>query len=204
MRLTLSRENMAIRIILIPLLILCIMLTGCGVDSEENKETLEVGFAVPYGDPSPPPRFCAYRSERTEFPIDDVTLEFYYGGRYIHGVEWQRENAYSYPSFELYFSDDTGKRIFVKRVDENFVSEKYRCYTESDDEACMTYVKFNYSETLTIPAELFCEKIGGVYLTIYGTNERDKDPHIECITSVGISYKLVGDKVILSKTLFSE
>lgn len=54
---------------------LCLtILTGCPSDP---KAALEIGFRY---DRRPGSLIAAVKSQKTEFDIDDVTLDFYYGG----------------------------------------------------------------------------------------------------------------------------
>ena len=107
---------------------------------------LETGFK-PSGsmDSAPLPwSFCAFKSETNVFDIDDVTLDVYFGGNFSEGVYTIRENSKSYPSFELYFENDQGKECFVKRIDENFISEKYSCEWICDKDWNLIEIKYNY------------------------------------------------------------
>ena len=160
---------------------------------------LEDGFKPSNSAAEAPTLYCAYKSDKTEFPIDDVTLDFYYGGYYYQGIEYELENTHDIPSFELYFQDDCGGKFFIKRVEENFVSEKYSCDIVYDENWYVTEVKFNHSETITIPQEIFTEESGIIYFSVFGTNQREPDPQNKVITGIGFYYKVVGEKVQLSK-----
>lgn len=163
-----------------------------------EEKGLEDGFKPSNSDESPS-LYCAYKSNKTEFSIDDVTLDFYYGGYYYNGVEFELENIRDIPSFELYFQDDHGGQFFIKRVDENFVSEKYSCDLVYDDNWKIKEVKFNYSETITIPQEIFSEESGLIYFSIFGTNQKELEPQHKVIAGIGFYYKVVDGKVTLSK-----
>ena len=176
--------------------LLCGMRQPTPIAREENG--LEDGFK-PSNCAEAPSLYCAYKSDKTEFPIDDVTLDFYYGGYYYQGVEYELENTHDIPSFELYFQDDYGGKFFIKRVEENFVSEKYSCDIVYDENWYVTEVKFNHSETITIPQEIFTEESGIIYFSVFGTNQREPEPQNKVITGIGFYYKVVGEKVQLSK-----
>ncbi|MBQ9760358.1 MAG: hypothetical protein IJW16_03295, partial [Clostridia bacterium] len=132
-----KRRNLFVRMVLI-LLILAMPLTSCaqteptGQGTEESTEATGImdGFTVGDGDESLCIT-CAYKSDKTVFDIDDVTLTFYYGGDFYDSLELELEKGYNIPWFELYFKDENGKKYFIRRVEENLVSEKYR----------MTYVR---------------------------------------------------------------
>ena len=173
-----------------------------------NNGTLESGFKPGSSAPGPS-HFAAYRSDKTEFDIDDVTLDFYYGGYYPSGIEFTKTHAQNYPVFEVYFVDDAdGSKYFIKRVEENFVSEKYSCELLRDENWYITEIKFNHSETITIPKEIFTKESGKIYFQIHGVNvheqeqEPEKEPKVHCIVSNYIFYKVTEGKVILSDKEF--
>ena len=60
-------------------------------------------------------------------------------------------------------------------------------------------MKFNHSETITIPQEIFTEESGIIYFSVFGTNQREPEPQNKVITGIGFYYKVVGEKVQLSK-----
>ena len=94
---------------------------GLTSDGEDNI-SLEYGFNHSNSNVLPTPNFCAYKSDTNTFAIDNVILEFFYGGYYVNGAEYELVNGRNYPFFELYFSNEDETLFFVKRVDENFVS----------------------------------------------------------------------------------
>ena len=104
--------------LILALITLLFCLVACDnsppIAREENR--LEDGFK-PSNSAEAPSLYCAYRSDKTEFPIDDVTLDFYYGGYYYQGVEYELENTHDIPSFELYFQDDYGGKFFIRRFE---------------------------------------------------------------------------------------
>lgn len=147
--------------------------------------------------PSPPARYCAYKSNKTEFDMDDVTLFFFFGGYYKSGVEYEIKHS-SFPTFELYFGDDYGRKFLVKQIEENFVSQKYSCDVIYDQNHYITEIVFNHSEKITIPKEIFTEETGKIYFLISGKNEVQNNASEIIITSTYVFYKKVGEKVVLS------
>ena len=137
MKLTVAKRTRSICRVLLILMIFSLFVTGCGQNIDTNPDNdggdpntnvvtvLENGFKLSNDADETPIFYCAYRSDKTEFNINDVTLDFYYGGYYYQGAEYELENAHDFPSFELYFTDNEGNKFFVKRVEENFVSDKY-------------------------------------------------------------------------------
>ena len=173
-------------------------------DNGNGKTDTSVGAALEYGFvPSDSceeqPIFrCAYRSNKTEFDIDNVTVDFYYGGYYPLGAEYylQIEN---FPTFEIYFTTDNLNTIcFVKRVEENLVSEKYRYNYICDDNWNATEIRFNHSESITIPREIFTKNEGVIYFTIYSQNVNYTNSSVKAIAGTPIHYRIIGEKVVLS------
>ena len=176
---------------------------GNGETDTNVVAVLESGFK-PSDDACEIPLFyCAYRSDKTEFDIDDVTLDFYYGGWFTNlGIEYDLQ-LYNFPMFDIYFTNDAHDRCFVKRVEENLVSEKYRCKFIDDDDWNATEIIFNHSESITIPREIFTENEGVIYFAIYSKNANHTVPEVEWIAGKAIFYKIIGEKVILSNLPFS-
>ena len=162
---------------------------------------LETGFKPPSGSINSAPlswSFCAFKSETNVFDIDDVTLDVYFGGNYSEGVDTIRENSKSYPSFELYFENDQGKECFVKRIDENFISEKYSCELICDKDWNLIEIKYNYHETMTIPAELFTNESGYIWFVARGVNTHEPEDGMRNIVGNVLLYEVKDGKVILT------
>ena len=151
---------------------------------------------------------CAYKSDTNIFSMDNVTLEFFYGGNFTDNLEHVREHGSDYPTFELYFMNDEEDKILIRTVEENFISEKYRCTPKKNIFGNVIGWNFNHSEVLTIPKELFTKDSGKVFFVIYAEDvnayKEDVDayagmgPKIDYVTGKNIYYKIDGDNVILS------
>ena len=115
MKLTVAKRTRSICRVLLILMIFSLFVTGCGQNIDTNPDNdggdpntnvvtvLENGFKPSNDADETPIFYCAYRSDKTEFNINDVTLDFYYGGYYYQGAEYELENAHDFPSFELLF-----------------------------------------------------------------------------------------------------
>ena len=164
-----------------------------------NDFDLESGFKQSFHGEESPINYCAYRSKTNKFDIKHVTLDFYYGGYY--DIDYELQNTTSYPTFDIYFKDDQGNKYLVKHVEENFVSEKYSCDFVYDDDRNICEIKYNHSETLTIPAELFTKESGKIWFSIEGKNilapETDR-PQSLVITGICIFYNVIDGEVVLS------
>lgn len=147
--------------------------------------------------------WCEYESDKTVFDIDDVTLDFYYGVNFIFSVEYERAETVNVPSFDLYFVNKEDHRIFIRHVEENFVSEKYRCYYVKDENGKFTSNRhYNHFETHTVPKELFTQESSSFYFAVYGADTKSSIPEYRCLVSAPIYYKLDGEKVTLSSKPF--
>ena len=172
---------------------------GNGETDTSVGAVLESGFKPSgSGEPSPDPNFCAYKSDTNEFDIDNVTLDFFFGGHYHSGVEFELTHGRNYPAFDLYFIDEDDNKFFIKHIEENFVSEKYSCEVTHDEHWHITEIKYNHSEKLTIPSEIFTKENGVIWFSIYSIHANDIEQAVRCITCVKIFYQVIGEKVVLS------
>ena len=169
-------------------------------DNENTGDGLESGFV---GSEEINGYFIAYRSDRKEFDINDVTLEFSYGGWFIHHPDGTVcQCSQNYPYFDIYFTNEDGGKIFVKRVEENFVSEKYNCKLILDENRDIVDVEFNHSEILTIPKEIFTREKGIIWISFYGEDVSRDPVKYDWFAGNYIHYKVEGDMVYLSTKEF--
>ena len=173
---------------------------GAENGGEANEsQGLESGFDFSEsGRPSKTYAFLAYKSDKTVFDINDVTMEFFFGDEYKYGIERALDDTrggYSY--FYAFAYNEDGDEIRIKHYDENFISEKYTCDVTRDDNKNVVKVEYKYSELLTIPKELFNREEGRIWFGIKGWHtETWRD--ISITTHKKFYYKIVDDKVILS------
>ena len=165
------------------------------------------------------PQFlCAYKSNKREFDINDVTLTFYYGGHYWNysqnGTKLDCSEGLECLSFELRFENDKGDVHLIKKVEENFISDKYNITYESKIYNFLlfayvdTILTYSHKEEIEIPKELFVEESGCIVFGIYSDEyvyiydrehiEETMDCDFYQIAAISIFYKKVGDKIILS------
>ena len=176
---------------------------GNGADVESTG--LESGFDFSSGSACTQRgyEFLAYRSDKTEFSIEDVTFDIFYGGHWLtdKDVEFNFDCSYHYPEFDLFIINDDGNRIDIKHVEEEFVSVKYGCDYAYDENGQLVKVEYSYSESITIPQELFTKESGVIGICIIGdAYAKDKLLYSKyTITEVYLKYKIVEGKVILSK-----
>ena len=136
---------------------------------------------------------CAYSSEKRVYDVDEVSVEFFYGFANVGSIETVRK-SFDIPCFDLYISNDSGERILIESVQENFISEKYRVTRKLRNGKTIGY-SYNYSETYTIFKELFTNECGIIYFGIY--NMLEEEPIR--IGGTGFYYKFISkDLVMLS------
>lgn len=172
---------------------------------KETEPELEFGFFYPY-DGCAPERLpaLAYTSDTKEFDPNDVIIRIYYGYAFNFSEEYARENyGFNCSEFKIYcFNYDIYKDVVsnyhtLKNVSENIVSEKFRIKYKINDEGA--YFNFNCSEEFTIPADVFCEERGQLYIGIGGVNlKKYGGPEYEVIDFKVLNYVLEDSKVILT------
>ena len=181
------------RVMLVVMIVGVLTLVSCKGDG------LEAGFKISIrGSGEVNPFSLAYKSDISQFDINNVTLTFYYGGAYEDDIEYMREHTFNYPYFELYFYNDEQTHILARRVEENLVSEKYGWTCRGSRRV------FNHSEELTIPKELFTKETGVISLGLFGADTRMNEEEPKLLSWIDIYYKKDGDKITLSSEEFSE
>lgn len=148
----------------------------------------------------------AYKSQKNNFNLDDVTLTVSYGALWS-GLG--PNQYYDVPEFDFYFADPSGyinESIYtLKTIKEQFFSEKFDV-TMVDDKMDSRYYYYEYAHTeeITIPKELFTESEGIIRMVIAGINvaERWHSYFLDNFLVLGeakIKYQLQGEELILSK-----
>jgi hypothetical protein len=195
--------------------LLAVSLTAVFVGQDKNVQTqtpscvippisetvgIEAGFQYSSNEPLPS-EFCAYKSDTNEFDIDNVSLTFFYGGVFSSDINQELEDGRNIPEFDIYFGDANNEPIYtIAHINENFISEKYRCDIIDiiTDESQSVKISFNYSEDIKIPKSLFSEEQGVISFCISGVNVNEVSPENRIITALYINYEVTDEKVILS------
>lgn len=153
---------------------------------------------------------CAYRSSKTEFDKNDVTLSFYFGTYFVYDdaqTQLERSPFRDYPFLDLYCKaykpvgtlfEQTGEH-FIKRNNGRYISEhynKYKAIFVCNSHWQLTEIIFNTKEVIKIPAELFTESEGFISFQIRAPHLLDEN-NIQTFNSVIINYRLEEDKVII-------
>ena len=202
---------------LLLLLAFCMLFTGCDKvstfkddDMEEKSEVgsdveqgLKAGFS--YENKGNRPQLhmhkCAYLSDKTEFDIDDVTLEFFWGADLVYDMEYAIYLSDDYPEFDVCFYDEYDQYFIVKHIEEPFVSEKYLAEVTREN-GVVTDIKYNYSEMLTIPKEIFSKDKSYIWFSLKGMNYSKINYGEKTIAAILIYYKKSDGKIILSSKPF--
>ena len=187
------------------LLTTSLVFAGC-----EKDKGLYVGFKGVGGDPAPSD-FSAYRSDVSEFDINDVTLEFFYGGIFCEDIEYERSQGKNIGKVKLYFrnpalgefsvinSFSDENLYFIKESEDDYVSEAHRWKGTS--------YKKGEGEIITIPKELFVVEKGKLYFYVFGKDKNHlyyPNNEYEYISAISIHYKVNGDRVKLSGEVIKE
>ncbi len=206
-----NRINKIYKVLLI-LLIISLSFTGCvwnDTTDSNTSEGLESGFkysSVGCDDSSI--FHCGYKTDKTEFDLDHVTVDLYYGGEFYndYGTLCVGFNIPSFDIFVAVWNEENrnyDKKYLLKHVEENFISEKYNCkvlYTK-----CLfgetAEIVFNHYETINIPKEAFSNENGAIAIMIFGTYTDKGYQKEENITGTIFYYKVVDGKVVLSSQI---
>ncbi len=203
--------------LLILLLASAVNLSGCiegwdttTNDSKDKVSGLEYGFEFELLYPLwENPGKSAYKSNKTEFDIDDVTLTFYYGESFSLKTDGSIHTdvaTMTVPHFDLYFYNDEGVEYLIRHVEEEWTSIKYHVertyieYEKNGEKHTKLRYDFNHSEDITIPKELFTKEEGHIVFRTSTTHYPGK--LIMGGSLATIFYQRDGDKVILSSKEF--
>lgn len=168
-------------------------MVGILVPYKTQSRVFEYGFTST-GERVPPLLF-AYRSDTNKFDIDNVSLSVSFGGFFCYEFS-DSINAYmDVPEFDLFFTNENSECIYlVRHSTENLASKEYNVITGYKG----TRRKFNHSEMVTIPKELFSKQRGLLCLCIAGIDFMETEPEYAILACVYINYTIEKEKVILS------
>ena len=139
--------------------------------------------------------YCGYRSDKTEFDIDDVTLEFFFGYP-SYASQGDKREIYEDYFYICFINEADGSEIIVKKVEETLFSEKYEVIM--DDDEPYKIERYNHSEMLTIPKELFINDKGRIKFRIKLDGRKNYPYATQLFCYRYVYYKVEGDKVVLS------
>ena len=185
-----KNTNFKTKLIARALLLILLLASAVNFTACRNKG-LEAGFKWKEHPDAVCEYFCAYKSDKRVFDINDVTLTFYYGG--TQGVQC--------PVFKVYFENEDGDAYIVKEI-RNHNPDDYKV----DYEGYYRWTRvFNFSENITIPKELFVKQRGHIFFCLditWSTNELINDNEWKNGNLIVIYYNVVGNTVELSEKEF--
>ena len=193
----------------ITFIIVTLMLSLCVLSACDKKGVLEVGFEQGWRLPS---LMGAAKCDHTDFDINDVTLDFYFGGqaseyspddeRISFGVALYFCNEKAYSAIEFDAAYDDFQKIngmhFIKFIStEDFNSGEY------DVESTSWFkVSFQHCETMTVPSDVFLkddDHFGLAMVEIYCYKSKS-GYYISCAGCLEIKYEFLdAQRVRLSK-----
>lgn len=180
--------------------IISLVLSLCFLSACCKGYALEIGFKRLGSLPS---IIGATRSNRNDYAIDDVTLDFYYGGhidkyredsdRVSLGVALYFCNEAPYKALKLNISETSYEDYqemeglyFVRFISaENFSSGEYDVKVSRFGK-----VNFQHCETLTVPSEVFAENddhYGLAFIQLYRLKDQS-DYYISSLSCLEIRY----------------
>jgi hypothetical protein len=186
-------------VLLLVLTFTVVVLSGCEKDEEYVDKGLSVGFeSTSAGGDISFSDYCAYKSDVSEFDINDVTLHFFIGGMFSDSIEHELECGRNFPSVKLYFkrfdlneSAMLGDEPYFITEISDYVSEKYRWKGDQ--------YELEDGLEITIPSELFIGESGRIAFIVKGIHIKDPDNEYKHISSIWIFYTVDGNKVTLSE-----
>lgn len=169
------------RIICFIIILTSLFMTGCCY-YESSGDIIEIGFK-----PTPEHNGIvgAVRAKTNTFDIDDITMDFYFGGDIIDERYWQsvvlyfvnRKNVHSskYPKTEEYRTSE--EWYFMEEIDhETFNNGPF------DVSIRFGYIGdnffFRFKRKITIPKELFENESGQIAFLVAGLPQLNKEPSV--------------------------
>lgn len=185
-------------------------MSGCATDIDGRYKGLSIGFNYTYYTHSS--IMCAARSDKTEFDVNDVTLDFYFGWCQQPPGKPAYPDIYSAIVYAIYFGNNKSFNRSIQNIedykdilDHCFVKEISIEQFDSDEFAISmkknTGKVFKQSEKYTIPKELFDQSTGYVYFWIRNIWLKEDNQFLtqdgECVS---IKYDFINDNIVrLSK-----
>ncbi len=181
------------------MLILSLLLGGCSL----FNQGVEDGFEFIWLSPLFSDHGIAYRSDVTEFDIDNVTLTLYYG---YECPIFDYENI---PILVTISNYDAGKNVLIRKFEEEefYTEERKATFETTNPFIGLKYrCTFNYSETITIPKELFTEEKGMLFFRLELEHlpfsyKSEGFGYVDdaLLSEVALCYEIRDNKVIISR-----
>lgn len=98
------------------------------------------------------------------------------------------------------FNAANEEKAVVLKNDFDYSSQEYECFIEFDQDWNVTKIRYNHTEKVTVPRDLFEGEKGLIYFATKGVQEGKEKP----ISSIGLYYRVNGNKVTLSQQMPEE
>jgi len=165
-------------------------------DTPPTQQSIESGFtqsevlanaeaAIDY--------YCGYKSEKNQFHINDVSLDFYYGYQAAMTVDTAGITA------KACFVDGAGNAFTVKEIPD-FFTERYRCLAFFDEQTKSTKIEFSHSERFAVPKNAFIGEEGAIIFTLILYTADGGVIGSGDVSAAELYYKVSGTRVTLSDT----
>lgn len=195
MKAKLKKLCLSAGVVAIALSVCCV--AGCAQETHDGgiNSGFGLGFEEKY--------YMAYagiKSGNSEFDVNNVALDFSFGARFADDIEEEKQYGLNIEQVKLYFINDEGDEVFMRKTDDNFTYESYRLTFLSepqvDDHMNLVYA---HTESLTIPSQLFYNDSGTIYFEVRGRNLNDgNSTQSEVICGTGVRYYRTGDNIRLA------
>ena len=180
----------ALILLVLTLVVVFIILSNKNKNSGTDSNTgLEQGFNVQSSGEEENPLKCAYQSDKNEFDINDVALDFYFGTIYNNS-----QLTSIYTDYELYLKHEGQEKVLVKKVNESLFDKKYSCHKSANGK-----YQFDHSEKITIPENVFVNDSGKISITVLTEDYYDGKLDSLYAQSVDVYYRKSNDnRIVLS------
>lgn len=155
---------------------------------QDSNTGLEQGFNIQSSGEEENPLKCAYKSDKNEFDINNVTLDFYFGTTHTNS-----QLTSIYTDYELYFKHEGQEKVLIKKVNESLFDKKYSCHKSTNEK-----YQFEHSEKVTIPENMFVNDNGKISFTVLTENYYDGKLDSLYVQSIDVYYRKINDRIILS------
>lgn len=197
------KKRKLIKMIGVTLLLCTSIYSTLGCSNYMQSEEIQQGFYTDLAGEQTPAQSSnqiAFKSDKSVFDIEDVTLTFGFG--WICTADATSDKSYhSIPKFDILFSNDKEYSVLAKHIDDEFYSLNFaitanHSWNDEHTEILRTEHNFTHTESLTIPKELFTDNEGYISVLLMGDVSYIANS-TNCFASTVIYYTKDGNNVKL-------
>lgn len=193
------------------MILIILMITGC-TQFKKNTEfwdRYKEGFATRYGNQNVfgnnPSLIAAVGGRQNEYDLDNVTLDFIYGGESIYDVAVYVSPEYSDLSFVNELHDDYKNIPELYFINEETQTE-FTCGPFDIEVSWARGLYYHFVDTWTVPKEVFNKEAGRIAFWLFSFQEvKTDDGQIKYMLRgnnvtalIYVCYQKSGDKIRLS------